>query len=611
MYYFRLFLITVVIYCSTPHVALASRISHLRAVHSNTPAVQTVKLPCEAKLCTFTLPALSGRTAKALSASTLFAIETVADNIVWEDVYTLLLSDTLSIRTPLGIIQLFDADLKLTLTSEQRIERFHGMAQIPLPSFGILDNEATLAPTLAEVGLENGSELLHLNAELVPSRPYFYVHLQTTATTTNGDGTEERSLSKKLAIPAGQSLTIIVDLVHPLLYIDGNIALQNLSQLTLLNRLIGATTNLPFRFIEESVRMHITGQISDRPDDTFLRMDGYYRIDPQFLTYWFDNTTETNQVYGSVTIGAEGVLFLGDIETVLFTEQLLSGSTVLEIFIPFGDSTDGYADLNTTVEIPMWEAAQSQIADKALQSASFSALRQPLQALRDSTNPMFLMLKDGSTDTILYAARGYQMAKSTLTQGYQWSVDIVTNTANRSADLASNGYQSSRDFAADNSIWLLNQAKFQMAEANGLLSNTYITATHFSSSSYQQLKEGLLDGINFTTEGAKANYQIAKDAVQEGFNSVTETTKDGYDLVTETATNSYEATKETISATYGQTSNLINDSFVDVSDTISESYESASGLLDDGLEQVQCVTANTQSLWCRTTGLCEPVACEP
>lgn len=573
-------LISSLVFSSTASIKAAPVVYVGRIATERSPALP-LDLDCKNGLCSLILPALRNHSSNQLLTTSSFVLQTLANNIqILPGNRGIQLADTVSLNTPAGIFSLVDADLTIELTPENTIQRLRGMAQVPLPSLGIFDNDTILAPMLAEVGLDVGRRLSHLYQNLLPDQPYLYFHLSSANNANDISNVSAGTVNSEISIPNGQSLTFIVDLQRPLIYVDGNLALRNLSQLALLSHLVGINSGLPFQFVEESARMHITGRLSNDAQETFLRLDGLYSLDPQFLFNWFGSTTKANQIYGSLSVNTEGTFFRGQVDASVIPEHLFAGTLVLEAFVPFGiATTQGYVGVQTSAAVPLLGFTQDQNKQIALANLNFTALQKPVQALKNSSQPMFAMVKDSTDQSILFAARGYKTTTSVMAAGYGWSVDVAVNAATHSADLANFGYQSTLAFAADSSTWLVDRAQFNMVQATGVLSATYNLAQEFTSTSAEWAAQQFTSSVDGVTGGAIAGYDAAKEA---------------------------------ISSTYEIANDYVNGTVID---KVTETYDTSTAIIDDSLGQVQetlsCTTAQTQSWWCSTTGLCDPVECEP
>ena len=59
------------------------------------------------------------------------------------------------------------------------VERLRGTADMPFPTFGVLDDTRIITPARADVGLELGKNLNGLNLALDPDRQYLFLNVDT------------------------------------------------------------------------------------------------------------------------------------------------------------------------------------------------------------------------------------------------------------------------------------------------------------------------------------------------------------------------------------------------------------------------------------------------
>jgi hypothetical protein len=131
-------------------------------------------LACEAGVCTLDFP-LELAPLPKLGAQ--IAIDKLENNLpLLPDGTSLELTDSLTVKLPVGDILLRNADLAVTLGEDGAIEQLRGTAEVPLPRLGILENVALNGPVKADVGFERGANLADLNAPLDPDRQYMFVH---------------------------------------------------------------------------------------------------------------------------------------------------------------------------------------------------------------------------------------------------------------------------------------------------------------------------------------------------------------------------------------------------------------------------------------------------
>ena len=76
------------------------------------------------------------------------------------------ISKDATLSLPWGNLKLTDVQLQVGLGADGSVERLRGTADMPFPTFGVLDNPRVVTPARADVGLDLGKNLSGLNLEL-------------------------------------------------------------------------------------------------------------------------------------------------------------------------------------------------------------------------------------------------------------------------------------------------------------------------------------------------------------------------------------------------------------------------------------------------------------
>ena len=267
---------------------------------------------------------------------------------------TVAIDDDLTLSLPMGEITLPKADLALTLDDNNHVQRLHGTAQVPFPSFGMLDDARIVTPATAEVGLDSGASLAHLNAPLKDDRQYLFF--------TIGAGLDVEASSPRgpmrLSIPSGQRATLIIDTQEPLVYLTGNVTVSDPGQLALVGPLLDVAQrsalipdSLPLR---ERTQVAVTGQFSPADGETFVELGGARSVDVGASGQWLGIDAQPLAVTGWVRISGDGMLLNGVVGASLAPDTVFDGELGLEAWIPFGSDLDGaYAQLSGSAAVPL------------------------------------------------------------------------------------------------------------------------------------------------------------------------------------------------------------------------------------------------------------------
>lgn len=427
------------------------------------------------------------------------------------------ITDDVTIQTPMGKLALFDTDMVIQLTADNAIERLHGTAQIPWPSF--LGAEATKgerALALADIGWEPGKFLKHLNLPLATEQAYFYIRLGV-GVQTDATGALQRETLHAIETPVtrGQYLTLLMDPQKLDLWLDGNLTLALLDEWLLFNEFLTDQTGLPFELASEAVNFHVSGLLSPALATSYLRLDGLYTLEKQFIRNWFQTDASPLAVTGSLLINREGLLLSGLTRSSVLPNRLFDGEMHVEAFLPLaGTFWDAYVATGTAATSPLWAMAhenEQRFSAALLRPFVTDALARVTQTT-ERVQPLFVVVTDTTNDAVVYAARGYQRTQDVAVDSYAWTVDTVVNSATGAAAMAQAGIHSVQDLTVH---------------------------------SYQWTVDVVASGATNTADFARTAYQWTATHVRTGATTVADVTADGYHATLDLAGDTYAWTANT------------------------------------------------------------------
>jgi hypothetical protein len=425
------------------------------------------------------------------------------------------ITDDVTIQTPMGKLALFDTDMIVQLAADQTIERLRGTAQIPWPSFGGATDGVEHALALADIGLEPGKYLGHLNLPLAADQAYFYLRLGA-GLQTDATGAPQRTVLHAIDTPVtrGQYLTLLIDPQKLDLLIDGNLTIALLDDWLQVNQFLTDQTGLPFELASEAVNFHVSGLLSPDLAASYLQLDGLYTLEKQFIRNWFQTDASPLAVTGSLRVDGEGLLFNGLTRSSVLPDRLFDGEMRVEAFLPMNGSLwNAYIATATQANAPLWMMAHEN-------EQRFTA--ESLQPLVDSTvatvattvQPLFLVVKDNATDAVVYAGRGYHAVQDAASDGYAWSVETLIDGATSASAITASGIDSVTTLAAGSYNWTTDLlANGATATANAARTAYAWTAT--------QVTTGATTAATATTEGYRATLDLAGDAYAWTANTTT------------------------------------------------------------------------------------------
>ena len=265
-------------------------------------------------------------------------------------------SKDVTLALPWGDLKLTNVALQVAMGADGAVERLRGTADMPFPSFGVLDDARVVTPARADVGLELGKNLNGLNLALEPDRQYLFLNVDTAfdmAARTPGKASEF-----SFSLEPGQHLAWVFDTVEPVAYLDGQITLSLDDQIALLGGVLEHTAigpyvpdSLPLR---ERTQFAVAGKFSKNLAESYIKLTGAYVMDGGLLPARLGIEAKPVQVKGSLTVSRDGVLADGVVASSIEPERVLDGGADFQAFIPFREGAGGaFASVKGKVVVPV------------------------------------------------------------------------------------------------------------------------------------------------------------------------------------------------------------------------------------------------------------------
>lgn len=318
------------------------------------------------------------------------------------------IDDDLTLTLPVGKIILPKADLTLILDDENHIQRLHGVAQVPFPSFGLLDDARIVTPVMAEVGLDTGASLAHLHAPLKEERQYLFFNLAS--------GLDLRANSQRgplsLSVPSGQRATLVIDTEEPLVYLAGNVTVSDPGQVMLVGPLLDVaqrTELIPDSLpVIDRTQIAVAGQFSSVAGGSYVELAGSHGVDVDAgaTGRWLGINASPLTARGWVRISGDGMLLNGVVGASLAPDTVFDGELALEAWIPFASELDGaYAQISGSAAVPLASLSADAMARVSL---PLDVQAQARLVTGDSTHTVALYPRSGEREgpTALQHAAG-------------------------------------------------------------------------------------------------------------------------------------------------------------------------------------------------------------
>jgi hypothetical protein len=265
-------------------------------------------------------------------------------------------SKDLMLSLPWGELTLTNVEIQVAMGADGSVERLRGTADMPFPTFGVLDDTRIITPARADVGLESGRNLNGLNLALEPDRKYLFLNVDTAF--GMAAHTPDKASELSFSLEPGQHLALVFDTVEPVAYLDGQITLSLDDQIALLGGVLEDTAigpyvpdSLPLR---ERTQFAVSGKFSKNLAESYLKLTGAYVMDGGLLPARLGIEAQPIQVKGSLTISREGVLADGVVASSIEPEYVLDGGANVRAFIPFREGAgEAFASVKGKVVVPV------------------------------------------------------------------------------------------------------------------------------------------------------------------------------------------------------------------------------------------------------------------
>lgn len=505
---------------------------------ADSAAATAYGVDCEAGICTLRIKDAGIAVPGVVAAGAALLFTFLQEQIhVLPDGAGLQITDDVTVHTPMGQLALFDTDLLIELAADNTIERLRGTAQIPWPSMlGGAENAAQHALAVADIGLEPGKDLHHLNVPLMPEQSYFYMRLGA-GLRMNADGALQRETLHAIDTPVtrGQYLTLLIDPQQWDLLIDGNLTVALLDDWLLINEFLTEQTGLPFALASEAVNVHLSGLLSPDLATSYVRIDSLYTLEKQFIRNWFQTDASPLAVTGSLLINQEGLLLSGLTRSSVLPDRLFDGAMQVEAFLPLGRNFwDAYVATSSEATLPLWavqHAGEQQVSAALLQPLVNSTMAR-IKQTAVGVQPLFVVVKDTANDAVVYAARGYQLTQDTAINSYQWTVDTVISGTTTATALAQTGVTSVQDLTAQSYQWTANVMKRGATTTADLAHDAYQWTVTQVSKGTTAVADASVHGYQATQALAGASYVWTAETTSSAVVTVGTLAVDGYTAAT-------------------------------------------------------------------------------
>lgn len=351
------------------------------------------------------------------------------------------IADQLTLKLPVGDLQIRAGDLEVGLDTGGNIQRLHGKADSLLPNLTLPNNMRIGGRFGAEFGYDVGANLGSVSSLLDAENYYFYLRLgegfsfDTAVVDENG-----KSMPLTVSVPDNESATLIVDPKNQVLYIDGRFNLSQVLRLAVVGSMMGVDVGqlpmlsglaLPLR---STVGM--AALFSPQPDRNFVELNTNLGIEGGPLSRLLQLGDMPLLLDSTIRIDRSGMKLQGVADAKLAPGTLLESGGVVEAFVPFQRLSDAYVRVGGDLSVPILGITASNEAmlgggqgsgqgDGAVASAGDGGLARPAWWDEATT-----WIGDAASNTASNVASGAQTGVSAM----QGAVDAALLSARSAAE---------------------------------------------------------------------------------------------------------------------------------------------------------------------------------
>jgi hypothetical protein len=248
------------------------------------------------------------------------------------------LSDKLVINLPFGQFQILEGDFLLLLDENNRLERLNGSAQTVIPTFAMSDQVRIRGPFSASFGYDYGSALTEIDAPLLPDSQYAFLRLGAGMDIDLGGQIAAATQGITVTIPSGNHLTLVIDPVEPLVYLDGEFIVRtglpvdmvaDMANVQLPDLPILGDLTLPLRS-----PVGVSTLVSARPEANFLEVRGGLEVGGGIAQRVLNFEGKPLELTGVARVDNDGVHFSTGANSSLLAATPLADGAQAAVTVP-------------------------------------------------------------------------------------------------------------------------------------------------------------------------------------------------------------------------------------------------------------------------------------
>jgi hypothetical protein len=267
------------------------------------------------------------------------------------------IGDSINITQPMGTIQFKNGDFSLHLDKDGNLDRLNVKSDSVVPKLNLGPNIQLGGPFAAQIGYDYGSTLDGFSTVLDPDTRYLFFHLGGGFTLDATIPGSESGEPVRFTVPEGDRISVVIDPQSSLVYIDGQVTLNQLTDLGLALGLFGMTpASLPLLsgvVLPTRTTIGVGMLLSPDMSKNFIQLSGGMGINGGPLGKLLRIEGETLGFDGLLRVDSNGLLLGGVAQSSINPDRVLESRGELSVFIPFTGNELPYVQVGGGLRVPL------------------------------------------------------------------------------------------------------------------------------------------------------------------------------------------------------------------------------------------------------------------
>jgi hypothetical protein len=267
------------------------------------------------------------------------------------------IGDSINVNLPMGSVQFQNGDFSLHLDKDGKLDRLNIQSDSVTPKLNLGPNIQLGGPFAAQIGYDYGSTLDGFSTVLDPDRRYLFFNLGGGLTLDANVPGSESGEPVRFTIPEGDGISIVIDPEESLVYLDGQVTLNQLTDLGLALGVLGMTpASLPLLngvVLPTRTTIGLGMLLSPDMSKNFLQLSGGMGINGGPLGKLLRIEGETLGFDGLLRVDNSGLLLGGVAGSSINPDRAFEGRGELSVFIPFTGDELPYLQVGGSLRVPV------------------------------------------------------------------------------------------------------------------------------------------------------------------------------------------------------------------------------------------------------------------